>query len=327
MVQELAARLHRSDGEPVPERDGLDRAPRRQPVLRRRNGERGVVDGRQPGGRGEEPGARLQRVPDDRERAVGESDPPQPAGHLPAARRRRLGTEPGGQEAGRRSRSPRPRQADIDRRHRHQWRLRGARIAGRCRRSLRAEANRSSRRRTVVQVRTGALHGCDCEDVVSIRGSGDCLERVVGRGVGQGRHDLCRQARLEDCGIVAFGERGSSTVPEPPGLQSATEFRQTIAAGSGAGRACAGRNPARAVIQPESLRAARSTEPGNERAVIGRPVQRHGRRGSGGAGPVGGWIPVHTESRSVAVAERPETEERYHRRCASQPAGREARRR
>ena len=52
LVQELAARLHRAGGAAVSERHAVDRAPRRESVLRHRDGERRRVDGRQPGRRG-----------------------------------------------------------------------------------------------------------------------------------------------------------------------------------------------------------------------------------------------------------------------------------
>ena len=47
LVPRLAPRLHRQAGQPEPQRPAVDRTPRRQPVLRRRTGER-RPDGRRP---------------------------------------------------------------------------------------------------------------------------------------------------------------------------------------------------------------------------------------------------------------------------------------
>ena len=94
----------------------VDRAARRQPVLRRRDGERRRLDGRQPGRRGQGSRPQLQRLRAADQGAVGRQHPPRPAGDLPAARRGHLVAQPPGQEAGDRSRSQRSGQADRDRR-------------------------------------------------------------------------------------------------------------------------------------------------------------------------------------------------------------------
>ena len=105
LVQELAARLHRARGAAVSERHAVDRAARRQSVLRRRDGEHRRVDGRQPGGGGEGSRARLQRLRAAHQRVVGRQHPPRQTGDLPAARRRHLVAEPAGEETGDRGRS------------------------------------------------------------------------------------------------------------------------------------------------------------------------------------------------------------------------------
>ena len=167
VVQELAARLHRARGEPVSERHAVDRAARRQSVLRRRDGEHRRVDGRQPGRRGQGSRPRLQRVPADHEGAVGRQHPPGQAGDLSAARRRHLVAQPAGQEAGDRkpiaAGPPSPIAIDaigitdgsvvVD-------------VAGRHVRRRGAEALRSPRREAVVQVRAGALLDRDHPRVV-----------------------------------------------------------------------------------------------------------------------------------------------------------------
>ena len=89
----------------VSERHAVDRAARRQSVLRRRDGEHRRLDGRQPGGGGQGSRPRLQRLRAAHQRAVGRQHPPRQAGDLPAARRRHLVAEPAGQETGDRGRS------------------------------------------------------------------------------------------------------------------------------------------------------------------------------------------------------------------------------
>ena len=141
----------------VPERAGDDRAAGRQPVLRRRDGERRHLDGRQRGRGDRGPRPRLQRLPDDHARHVDRRHPPEPAGALPQAGWRGVVDRAADQEAGAGSGSRRAGVADLDRQHRGHRRLGCRRRSGRHERRRRARSLRSDRRAAVVPVRTGAL--------------------------------------------------------------------------------------------------------------------------------------------------------------------------
>ncbi len=317
VVQELAARLYRARSEPVFERHPVDRAPRRQPLLRHRDGERRRLDGRAASGGGQGPRARLQRVRVNREGTVGRQHSPRQAGGLSPPRGRHLVAEPSGEETADRSGSQWAGEADRDRRHRHQRRIGRHRLARRYVRRRRSPEVRAPRCEAVVQIRAGALLGRDHARVVPRHRSGARGERAVGRRRGERRHDLCRQARASHGRELGIGQRRRAAVHEQTGLQPGNQLRQTIAAGNRASRAGAPRHQRAAVVRRQGRRNARSARRGDERSVVGGRRQREGRRRRAGAGAVNRRRRVGEASRSCGVHLR-SVEERHWRRCASE---------
>ena len=272
VVQELAARLHRARGQPVSERHAVDRAPRRQSVLRPRDGKRRRVDGRQPGRGGQGPRPRLQRLPADLERAVGRRNPSGQAGHLPASRRRYLVAQPPDQEAG----DTKPTAegptypiavdaigitdgsvvVDVAGRHVGRRRCRSASIiwtrscrsnTSRCATRSRSPTCRSAApsRRIAVNALSGG---------VAVRDDTVFVEKLALRTA---------ETSLSVDGAV-------QQYLTKPILNLRDLVGQTVAAGDRAAGAGAGRRHAAAGVQRESRRAARRAQGRDERAVVRR---------------------------------------------------------
>ena len=313
-------------GATVPERHAVDRAARRQPVLRRRDGEHRRLDGRQPGRGGQGSRPRLQRLP------AAHAEGCRSTTSASTSRSIYLRREGDTWSLSRlvkkqeqRSRSRGPDEPDRHRRHRHQRRIGRRRPAGRhvaastcrsdsitstrsCRSSTSRSATRSRSRTCRSAARSRRWRSTRCRAASSVKDDTLFVDKLA----------------LRTAEIVAVGRRRGAALSDQAAVQPADQLGQAVAAGNRAARAGARRRPAAAVVRTQARRAAGSARRRDERPVVG------------GAGRAASWSPTSwrpasrspatlgAPSRSRAAAERPAAEERHHGGRARRPPWRGA---